>query len=681
MKRITALLLSFALLLLLCACGASTASGGNASSGDAYASWGDASAGDAYASSGNAAGVLPLSATPASTDEPFFCVTLESSRLYAFPAGGGEGRLLVDKYTNCFDQDGDSVLASFDDGSVARVDIRTGEVEEILPAGTQLFHRIHAYSGGFVGEYYSIRESKLFLCENGKEPEEIFSGRYFGDVRVMNDTLVGSDYSNGTNRIIGYALPSLEQKWETPLDAYYCLSANDDDLLISNSYDGFISRVDPTDGSVTNVSGAIYANDNVQYAFDGAYLVEGNYETNFAFYYVRGNERLTLDLPQAETTRYVASARDGKVLISCSASVEAGDYGWTTTTTYIVLDMESAKLYIVDLNGLYSELFADGDFPVMDSSTARKPLVQNIYRFFCLDTGYGGAEPLCSTTHGAWLNIADKKADIALLAAPTDEEKAYLAERGVEVEMKLYGGDGLVFIAPSDKADFCMVMYNADGSRGAMCGNASRCVGKYVYDRGMTDKTVVTLETDSGVKTLNLTVENGRTQSVCVDMGAPILDCEAVPCLLGQGVVKRAPITALGRRFEITPVSMGNPHCVVFSKNIDSINIQKIGAEFENHPAFPDRINTEFVQPISASRIKMRVWERGAGETLSCGTGACAAAVACILNGYCKRNTDIKISLRGGELSVKWSADGNVYLTGSAQTVFTGEIAYGGGAR
>lgn len=461
MKKLTTLFLSLALLLVLCACGAPNASSGNASSGDAYtswgnassgdayASWGDASAGDAYASSGNATGVLPLSATPASTDEPFFCVTLESSRLYAFPAGGGEGRLLVDKYTNCFDQDGDSVLASFDDGSVARVDIRTGEVEEILPAGTQLFHRIHAYSGGFVGEYYSIRESKLYLCEDGKEPVEIFPGRYFGDVRVVNDTLVGSDYSGDSNRIIGYALPSLEQKWETKLDLYCYLTANDDDLLLSNSYDGFVSRVDPSDGSVVNVNGAIYANDNVLYAWDGTYLLEGNYTTNFALYLVRGNERLTLDLPQAETTRYVASARDGKVLISCSASVEAGDYGWTTTTTYIVLDMESAKLYIVDLNGLYSELFADGDFPVMDSSTARKPLVQNIYRFFCLDTGYGGAEPLCSTTHGAWLNIADKKADIALLAAPTDEEKAYLAERGVEVEMKLYGGDGLVFIGNS----------------------------------------------------------------------------------------------------------------------------------------------------------------------------------------------------------------------------------------
>lgn len=449
MKRITALLLSFALLLLLCACGASTASGGNASSGDAYASWGDASAGDAYASSGNAAGVLPLSATPASTDEPFFCVTLESSRLYAFPAGGGEGKLLVDKYTNCFDQDGDSVLASFDDGSVARVDIRTGEVEEILPAGTQLFHRIHAYSGGFVGEYYSIRESKLYLCEDGKEPVEIFPGEYVGDVRVIDNVLLGSSYSGESYCISGYALPSLREIWSVKLDPYCYPSYTTGDYFLSDSYSNAKMRVDSTDGSIHGADGNFAVNDTVLYAYGDAYLVEGNYETNFALNLVRGNERLTLDLPQAETTRYVASARDGKVLISCSASVEAGDYGWTTTTTYIVLDMESAKLYIVDLNGLYSELFADGDFPVMDSSTARKPLVQNIYRFFCLDTGYGGAEPLCSTTHGAWLNIADKKADIALLAAPTKEEETYLKEQGVEVEMKLYGGDGLVFIGNS----------------------------------------------------------------------------------------------------------------------------------------------------------------------------------------------------------------------------------------
>ena len=461
MKKLTALFLSLALLLLLCACGAPNASSGNASSGDAYASWGDASpgdayaswgnasSGDAYASSGNATGTLSLSATPASTDEPFFCVTLESSRLYAFPAGGGEGRLLVDKYTNCFDQDGDSVLASFDDGSVARVDIRTGEVEEILPAGTQLFHRIHAYSGGFVGEYYSIRESKLYLCENGKEPVEIFPGEYVGDVRVIDNVLLGSSYSGESYCITGYALPSLREIWSVKLDPYCYPSYTTGDYFLSDSYSNAKMRVDSTDGSIHGADGNFAVNDTVLYAYGDAYLVEGNYETNFALNLVRGNERLTLDLPQAETTRYVASARDGKVLISCSASVEAGDYGWTTTTTYIVLDMESAKLYIVDLNGLYSELFADGDFPVMDSSTARKPLVQNIYRFFCLDTGYGGAEPLCSTTHGAWLNIADRKADIALLAAPTEEEETYLKEQGVEVEMKLYGGDGLVFIGNS----------------------------------------------------------------------------------------------------------------------------------------------------------------------------------------------------------------------------------------
>ena len=191
------------------------------------------------------------------------------------------------------------------------------------------------------------------------------------------------------------------------------------------------------------------------------------------------------------------------------------------------------------------------------------------------------------------------------------------------------GGDGLVLIAPSDKADFRMVMYNADGSRGAMCGNASRCVGKYVYDRGMTDKTVVTLETDSGVKTLNLTVENGRTQSVCVDMGAPILNCEAVPCLLGQGIVKQAPITALGRRFEITPVSMGNPHGVIFlDEPVETFELTKYGPALECHPAFPKKVNIEFVNVLSERRLRMRVWERGSGVTLACGTGSCAALVA-----------------------------------------------------
>lgn len=463
MKKLTALFLSLALLLVLCACGAPNASSGNASSGNAYASWGDASSGDAYASwgdayaswgdayasSGNATGILALTEAPAAADTPYFCVQMEQSRLYAIPYGGGEAKLLADKYTNCFDQNGDSVLASFDDGSAVRINVLTGESEEVLPAGTQQFHRIHAFSGGFVGEYYSIRESKLYLCENGKEPVEIFPGRYFGDVRVVNDTFIGSDYSGDSNRIIGYALPSLEQKWETKLDPYCYPSYTTGDYFLSDSYSNAKMRVDSTDGSIHGADGNFAINDTVLYAYGGAYLVEGNYETNFALYLVRGDERLSLDLPSEDSSKYVAATRGGKALIACSQSSDAGDYGWTSSTRYYVLDLESAQLYEIGVKGYYSELFAAGDFPVMDSSTARKPLTSSIYRFFCLDTGYGGAEPLCSTTHGAWLNIADKKADIALLAAPTDEEKAYLAERGVEVEMKLYGGDGLVFIGNS----------------------------------------------------------------------------------------------------------------------------------------------------------------------------------------------------------------------------------------
>ena len=463
MKKLTALFLSLALLLVLCACGAPNASSGNASSGDAYASWGDASSGDAYASwgnassgdayasSGNATGTLALTEAPAAADTPYFCVQMEQSRLYAIPYGGGKAKLLADKYTNCFDQNGDSVLASFDDGSAARINVLTGESEEVLPAGTQQFHRIHAFSGGFVGEYYSIRESKLYLCEDGKEPVEIFPGEYFGDVCVSGDVLIGSDYSGDTCRITGYVLPSLEKLWTDILDPYCYPSYNSsDNYFISDSSRGVQMRVDPVNGAISILSGYFAVNDNILHACNDTYLVEGNYQTNFALNLVCGSERLTLDIPSEESSsKYVAATRGGKALIACSQSSDAGDYGWTSSTRYYVLDLESTQLYEIGVKGYYSELFAAGDFPVIDSSTARKPLTSSIYRFFCLDTGYGGAEPLCSTTHGAWLNIADKKADIALLAAPTDEEKAYLAERGVEVEMKLYGGDGLVFIGNS----------------------------------------------------------------------------------------------------------------------------------------------------------------------------------------------------------------------------------------
>jgi len=235
------------------------------------------------------------------------------------------------------------------------------------------------------------------------------------------------------------------------------------------------------------------------------------------------------------------------------------------------------------------------------------------------------------------------------------------------------GSDGLVLIAPSETADFRMVMYNADGSRGAMCGNAARCVAKYVYDRGMTQKTVIELQTDSGIKTLHLTVRDGVTQSVCVDMGEPILECERVPCLLGHGLVKKAPITVLGRTFEITPISMGNPHGVIFiDEPVEQFELDKYGPELEHHPAFPEKVNIEFVNVLSPTRLRMRVWERGSGITLACGTGSCAVLAAASLCGLSDRRAEIVLD--GGVLQDEWNEKtGHVLMTGAAAFVFNGE--------
>ena len=235
------------------------------------------------------------------------------------------------------------------------------------------------------------------------------------------------------------------------------------------------------------------------------------------------------------------------------------------------------------------------------------------------------------------------------------------------------GSDGLVLIAPSDVADFQMIMFNADGSQGEMCGNASRCVAKYVYDRGMTDKTTVTLETLGGIKVLHMTVRGGKVASVRVDMGAPKLDCENVPCLLGEGVVKKAKITALDREFEITPVNTGNPHGVIFLEEpVEEFDIYKYGPALETHPAFPKKANIEFVNVLAPGRLRMRVWERGSGVTLACGTGSCAVLVAANLCGLCGRKA--AVVLDGGELNNEWDEEsGHVYMTGPAAFVFDGE--------
>lgn len=238
------------------------------------------------------------------------------------------------------------------------------------------------------------------------------------------------------------------------------------------------------------------------------------------------------------------------------------------------------------------------------------------------------------------------------------------------------GGDGLVLIDKSDCADFRMVMYNADGSRGKMCGNAIRCVGKYVYDHGMTDKTEIDIQTDSGVKHLALFVRNGRVERACVDMGAPVTDCEAVPCLLGRGTMLRVPIVANGRTFAITPVSMGNPHGVIFiDQPVETFDVQGYGRAIERSPFFPDRVNVEFVNVLAGGRLRMRVWERGSGETMACGTGACAVLVAARLNGLAENEADVL--LLGGTLRIRWDEQsGHIFMTGPATHVFDGEMTF-----
>lgn len=235
------------------------------------------------------------------------------------------------------------------------------------------------------------------------------------------------------------------------------------------------------------------------------------------------------------------------------------------------------------------------------------------------------------------------------------------------------GSDGLIMICPSDKADFEMKMYNADGSRAEMCGNGIRCVAKYVYDYCLTDKTRISVDTLAGIKYLDLTVENGKVSQVKVDMGRPILEPEKIPVQAEGDRVVNEPLLVDGKEYRMTCVSMGNPHAVIFvDQDVKELPLEQIGPAFENHERFPKRINTEFARVLDRRTVEMRVWERGSGETLACGTGTCATAVACILNGL--TDDEMTVHLLGGDLYIKWDREKDtVYMTGPAETVFEGE--------
>lgn len=257
-----------------------------------------------------------------------------------------------------------------------------------------------------------------------------------------------------------------------------------------------------------------------------------------------------------------------------------------------------------------------------------------------------------------------------------DEIKPELAVR-LSDRHKGIGSDGLIFINPAEGADFEMEMYNSDGSRGAMCGNGIRCVGKYVYDHGLTDKTSIDILTGAGVKRLELMTENGKATGATVNMGIPILEPKKIPVVIEEHDSSKPvidhPIIAGGMEYRITCVSMGNPHCVIFcDEDVSNLDIAEIGPLFEHHVIFPDRVNTEFVNVHDRGHLKMRVWERGSGETMACGTGATAVLVAASLNDLSDRRAEV--SLLGGTLTIDWKEDGNVYMTGPAETVFESEI-------
>lgn len=236
------------------------------------------------------------------------------------------------------------------------------------------------------------------------------------------------------------------------------------------------------------------------------------------------------------------------------------------------------------------------------------------------------------------------------------------------------GGDGLVLICPSEIADAQMRMFNLDGSEGAMCGNAIRCVAKYIYDNNIARKPIVTISTKSGIKTIDIREENGKFISAAVNMGKAVFTPSEIPIKAdGESFISK-PIEAAGKTWLCTAVSMGNPHCVTFVDDVDDLDLEKIGPEFEKHSLFPDRVNTEFIKVIDSTTLQMRVWERGSGETLACGTGSCAAVAAAVACGYCKYDTPVKVILRGGILTDTFYEDGTVIMEGPASKVFEGII-------
>ena len=388
------------------------------------------------------------SAPPASAG---FFLTLEYDRLYFAPVDGSAAHLVADSSTLCTARWGDWLYAAFEDGSIWRFRADGLEAAELVPAGSRTYRELIPYDGGVIGVYYSFLDGVGYdLYRSGAQtPVALFEGEPMLMCCTVGKYIYSRVYDNENgSRLAAFDPESLERLWEIPVDSSVELVRDADGILCFFPNSGLLCRLDEDACALVPVDIPLAETDcELIASCGGAALVQGNWNDDYRYYFIDGSGRRQMDegLPEFFS---LADILDGKALLHYNTYGQsaAGENVWYRIEGYKLLDMESGTFSDFPVSGQYGALFADGDFPVLDSSTARKPVTAELYAFFCESTGAGGSLPLCSTTHGAWLNIADGAADLALLAAPTQEEQDYLDERGVTVEMKLYGGDGLVFI-------------------------------------------------------------------------------------------------------------------------------------------------------------------------------------------------------------------------------------------
>ena len=382
-------------------------------------------------------------------EDPMLCLTAEYGRLYQVPLTGGDAVLLADAYTACSVRDGDSILASFNDGTVRRINPADGSSEVLVSLTGFYLNELYPLTGGFVGISFSMREGMRTFYYNASSGSfsQIFEDKYVNNLCSVGKLLIGVEHNDMQARLVAYEFPSGSKLLETPVESSAETFSFDGEVYVFYPNAGKLDTLDISSGRLTAVDIPLKDTDyDLRYIHDGRCIVHGNYLDDH-LYLIRDGVRQVLEIGDDKyPVFYDAVGKYALFYTSQYLESTAVENSWYSISRYYVLDMESGTVTEIPVQGQYGKLFENGDFPVMDSSTARKPVTAMIYSFFCESTGAGGSAPLCSTTHYAWLNIADGTADIALLAAPTQEEQDYLNEKGVSVEMKLYGGDGLVFI-------------------------------------------------------------------------------------------------------------------------------------------------------------------------------------------------------------------------------------------